>query len=448
MNPSLEQSLKPFSLPKLNALEARAKAALAKYDPVIFAEHFLSFTPDPWQSDFLKSDADRIILNCSRQSGKSTATAILALWEALYKDRSTIVIDSPSERQSRETMGKVQEFLSQLNLGSTVDSDTKLSVRFTNKSRIIALPGSQKSIRGISAVTLLVLDEASQIPDDLYKAVRPMLAVSKGRLVLLSTPFGEQGFFYDAWSKGEGWKKIEVPWDKCPRISPEFIEEERREGGSAYVAQEYECQFIAAGATRIQRAWLKYEDSPQLNTLNNMKIVLGIDLAISEKETADYTAGVALGRDSAGDLHVLDAQRLRGSFSEQITFIKQLAAKWKPAVVGIEDVAYQKALIQQLSAETHLTVRGIKPISDKVSRFAPLEARYELGQVYHVRGLPQEFEAELLSFPIGSHDDMVDALAYAWATMGSQPQSKPLVIPIPRPDQLVRPGWKIAGYHK
>jgi predicted phage terminase large subunit-like protein len=111
-------------------------------------------------------------------------------------------------------------------------------------------------------------------------------------------------------------------------------------------------------------------------------------------------------------------QRIRGSFSEQISLIKQLAAKWKPSVVAIEDVAYQKALIQQLSAETHLNVRGVKPISDKVSRFAPMEARYELGQVYHSRSLPQEFEAELLSFPIGSHDDMVDSLAYAWQALG------------------------------
>ena len=261
-----------------------------------------------------------------------------------------------------------------------------------------------------------------------------MLAVSKGRLILLSTPRGEQGFFYEAWAKSQNWQKIEVPWQMCPRIDPAFIEEERLEGGSAYVAQEYECKFIAAGATRVQRSWLKYED----HAPPNLKITLGVDLAISEKETADFTAGAVLGRDRAGNLHVLDIQRIRGSFSQQIEFVKQLAAKWKPAIVAIEDVQYQKALIQQLAAQTALNVRGVRPISDKVSRFAPMEARYELGQVYHVRGLPPEFESELLSFPIGAHDDMVDALAYAWQALGMIPLETKLVFS----GGVQKPAWK------
>jgi len=406
----------------------------AQADPVLFALYHLKFEPDPWQAQFLRSRRQRIILNCSRQSGKSTITAILALWEAIHKPRSTIVLDSPSLRQSQELMLKFSEFLAMVDRNVKLDSDTKLSVRFANGSRVLALPGSEKTIRGISAVTLLILDEAAGIPDELYGAVRPMLAVSRGRLVLMSTPRGEQGFFYETWSKSVGWEKIEVPWQQCPRIDPAFIEEECRERGSAWVAQEYECQFIAAGATRIQRSWLKYEDRAPAG----LNMALGIDLAISEKETADYTAGAVLGRDPAGSLHVLDVQRIRGSFSQQIEFIKQLAARWKPAVVGIEDVAYQKALIQQLAAQTSLNVRGIKPISDKVSRFAPLEARYELGQVYHVRELLQAFEAELLSFPIGAHDDMVDSLAYAWQALGQIPLETRLVFP----GATKKPAWK------
>ena len=311
-------------------------------------------------------------------------------------------------------MLKFSEFLGLVDQSVKLDSDTKLSVRFANGSRVLALPGSEKTIRGISAVTLLILDEAAGIPDELYGAVRPMLAVSKGRLVLMSTPRGEQGFFYETWAKSEGWEKIEVPWHDCPRIDPSFIEEEKRERGGAWVAQEYECQFIAAGSTRIQRSWLKYEDHAPSQQLS---IALGVDLAISTKETADFTAVAVLGRDAEGTLHVLDVQRIRGSFSEQINFIKQLADKWQPGIVGIEDVAYQKALIQQVAAQTSLNVKGIKPISDKVSRFAPLEARYEMGQVIHSRSLPQSFESELLSFPVADHDDQVDALAYAWQAL-------------------------------
>jgi predicted phage terminase large subunit-like protein len=411
--PELQHLSRSQKIEAVSLLEEKARRKAAN-DPVTFAKYYLKFEPDPWQASFLESKAQRIILNCSRQSGKSTSTAILALWEAIYKPKSVIVLDSPSLRQSQELMLKFSEFLAFVDQSVKLDSDTKLSVRFANGSRVLALPGSEKTIRGISAVTLLILDEASGIPDELYGAVRPMLAVSKGRLVLMSTPRGEQGFFYETWAKSEGWEKIEVPWSDCPRIDPAFIDEEKRERGSAWVAQEYECKFIAAGSTRIQRSWLKYEDHAPLQQLS---IALGVDLAISTKETADYTAGAVLGRDAEGTLHVLDVQRIRGSFSEQINFIKQLADKWQPSIVGIEDVAYQKALIQQVAAQTSLNVKGIKPISDKVSRFAPLEARYEMGQVIHARSLPQSFESELLSFPVSEHDDQVDALAYAWQAL-------------------------------
>lgn len=420
MQDSKNSSQFSTKLEAIKAAEDVLRLEAAK-DPVVFARYYLNITPDPWQANFLRSTHPRLCLNCSRQSGKSSTAAILALWEAIHKPRSTIVLDSPSLRQSQELMLKFAEFLDMVDKNVKLDSDTKLSVRFANGSRVLALPGSEKTIRGISAVTLLILDEAAAIPDELYGAVRPMLAVSRGRLVLMSTPRGEQGFFFDTWAKSKGWEKIEVPWQQCPRIDPAFIEEERLERGNAWVAQEYECQFIGAGATRIQRAWLKYEDrtppQPQLN------ISLGVDLAISEKETADYTAGAVMGRDREGILHVLDVQRIRGSFSEQITFISQMAAKWKPSIVAIEEVNYQKALIQQLSAQTSLNVRGVKPISDKVSRFAPLEARYELGQIYHNRSLPPEFESELLSFPVGAHDDQCDALAYAFQALGQMPQN-------------------------
>ena len=99
-------------------------------------------------------------------------------------------------------------------------------------------------MRSFSGVSLLVLDEAARIPDDLYRSVRPMLAVSGGRLVALSTPFGRQGWFYREWTGAAPWKRIRATWRDCPRIRPEFIEEERLALGPEWVAQEYECSFI------------------------------------------------------------------------------------------------------------------------------------------------------------------------------------------------------------
>ena len=112
-----------------------------------------------------------------------------------------------------------------------------------NGSRIVSLPGDEKNIRGFSGVSLLIVDEASRVDDALYYAVRPMLAVSQGRMVCLSTPFGKRGWFYDAWAGGDSWDRYRIVADECPRITLDFLEEERRALGPRWFAQEYQCSF-------------------------------------------------------------------------------------------------------------------------------------------------------------------------------------------------------------
>jgi predicted phage terminase large subunit-like protein len=431
----MKKNLDPALKSEAIGLKEKKIRKLCACDPALFAQFYLNFTPDPWQAAFLRSDSDRIILNCSRQSGKSTTTAILALWTAIYKPRSLIVLDSPSLRQSNELMIKFTDFLSLVGEhGSqdvTLDSDTKLSTAFSNGSRVLALPGTEKTIRGLSAVTLIILDEAARIDEALYKSVRPMLAISKGKLVLMSTPYGRQGFYYDVWEKGTNWEKIEVPASLCPRITPEFLADEKASLGELWFRQEYQCDFTALADARIRREWIQYEDIvPQ-----NLKIVMGVDLAISEKETADYTACAVMGRDAKGFLHVLDMQRIRASFQQQIEFIKQMADKWQPSLVAVEDVMYQRVMVQQLSLSSNLTIKAVRPDRDKVSRFAPLESRYEQKQVFHLRGLPNYFEAELLTFPVSEHDDLEDAMSTAWAGL-NEPKDTMLTFsttPIARP---------------
>ena len=113
-----------------------------------------------------------------------------------------------------------------------------------NGSRIISLPGSEKTVRGYSGATLIVMDEASRVPDELLAAVRPMLATTNGKFIALSTPAGKRGWFYESWTNGEGWERISVKGVDCPRISAEFLAEERVAHGPMRFAQEYECEFI------------------------------------------------------------------------------------------------------------------------------------------------------------------------------------------------------------
>jgi hypothetical protein len=124
------------------------------------------------------------------------------------------------------------------------DYETQLRIEFPNGSRILCMPGVEETVRCYSP-QLIIIDEAARVPDDLYRAVRPMLAVSQGRLVVLSTPFGQRGWFYEEWNREGPWHKIRVTWQQCPRITAEFIAEEERAMGRSWVAQEYECSFEA-----------------------------------------------------------------------------------------------------------------------------------------------------------------------------------------------------------
>ena len=211
-------------------------------DRVAFAER-LGIVPDPWQEDLLRSEAGRVLLNCCRQSGKSTTSAVLALHRALYFPGSLILCLAPALRQSQELFGKIATGYRKLGRPVPADGERKLSLELENGSRIITLPGTEKTVRGFSGAALLLVDEASRVDDGLYYAVRPMLAVSRGSLVMLSTPFGKRGGFFEEWTGGSGWERYEVPAEECPRISPAFLAEERASLPARVYRQEYECSF-------------------------------------------------------------------------------------------------------------------------------------------------------------------------------------------------------------
>ena len=207
--------------------------------------HAQDLTPDPWQRELLHSRQPYLLLNCARQTGKSTTVAALALHQLLAQDDSLVLLVAPSERQSHELYRKVMH--GYLALGQPVASikSNQSELELANGSRLVALPGREETIRSFSGVSLLILDEASRVPDDLYRSVRPMLAVSQGRLVSLSTPFGQRGWFYDEWIGGGPWQRVHIPWTTCPRIQADFIAEETRALGQGWVDQEYNGLFTA-----------------------------------------------------------------------------------------------------------------------------------------------------------------------------------------------------------
>jgi hypothetical protein len=224
-------------------VEVRDDIRLA-LDRVAFAKA-LGIHPDGWQEELLRSHSDRILLNCCRQSGKSTMSAVIALHRALYHPGSLILCLAPALRQSQELFAKIADFYRDLGRPVSPIGERKLSLELENSSRIITLPGTEKTIRGFSGVSLLIVDEAARVEDELYFAVRPMLAVSGGTLIMLSTPYGQRGIFYEEWTSGDSreWQRFRVSAEQVPRISPEFLSEERRALGSRWFEQEYMCVF-------------------------------------------------------------------------------------------------------------------------------------------------------------------------------------------------------------
>ena len=223
-----------------------AQDLAAALDPLAFSRQ-AGIDPDPWQADVLRSTADQLLLNCSRQAGKSTIASVLALHTAQYYPPALVLLLSPSLRQSQELFRKVLDGYRLLDQASIpADAESALRLELANGSRIIALPGKEGTIRGYSGVKLLVIDEASRVADGLYYAVRPMLAVSGGRLIAMSTPAGKRGWWFEQWTDGHGWERVEIHADQCPRIPAAFLAKERQDLPGWVYEQEYEGVFHEA----------------------------------------------------------------------------------------------------------------------------------------------------------------------------------------------------------
>src|SRR5262245_52165102 len=131
-------------------------------DPVLLALD-AGIVVDRWQARLLRDRPRRSLMCCSRQSGKSTVTALLALWVALYEAPALVLLVSPSQRQSAELFRVVMGFYGRLSDVAPLAAESVLRAEFANGSRIIALPGSEKTTRGYSKAALIVLDEAARV---------------------------------------------------------------------------------------------------------------------------------------------------------------------------------------------------------------------------------------------------------------------------------------------
>jgi len=203
--------------------------------------------PDPWQRRAMLSRRKRMIFLCSRQSGKSEVAADLAIYTSDTDPGSLTLLVSPSLRQSSELFHRVKERLRMMVDPPPIERESQLSLETATGSRIIALPGTEDTIVGFAAPSLIVIDEDARVPDPLFNFVTPMMAVApKCRILLMSTPKGKRGHFHTIWEHGseELWEKIRVTADDCPRIPKEHLDAERQTMIPELYDQEYFCKFL------------------------------------------------------------------------------------------------------------------------------------------------------------------------------------------------------------
>lgn len=251
MSLSSSYSLRPPNEASLSALMRDWRLAL---DPVEWAES-VGFVPDEWQAEIMRARPKRASLNLARQSGKSTVAGAIGTHDVLYTPEALVVMLAPTLRQSSELFRKALGLYAASGRVIPAESETKLSLELANGSRLVSLPGGEASVRGYSKVHRLIIDEASRVPDELYAAVRPMLAVSNGSILCMSTPFGTRGWWYethDGKNRAEWWRLTRDVYQNS-RISAEFIAEERRMLGDFWFAQEYECKFLDAKSAAFRQ---------------------------------------------------------------------------------------------------------------------------------------------------------------------------------------------------
>src|SRR5262249_50662177 len=178
------------------------------FDPVVLAAD-CGITCDEWQARALREKHKRSIWLCSRQCGKSTTAALLSLHTLLYEPPSLVLMLSPSLRQSSELFRSLMQFYHLLEGAPELAAESALRAEFRNGSRILSLPGTERTVRGYSAASLVVIDEASRVEDALLTAIKPTLATTDGRIVGLSTPAGRTGWLSErfahndpAWGRG------------------------------------------------------------------------------------------------------------------------------------------------------------------------------------------------------------------------------------------------------
>jgi hypothetical protein len=242
---------------------SRLREIAYRVDPVIWVREVLGVEPTAWQTEFLRApQGSSILALTARQVGKTTTAAWAMTHTALHVPNSLSVVACPAQRQSAEAVRRVKGNLVKAN--AKLKSDNVYGLELENGSRVLALPGSDDSVRGLTVDGWIIADEAARLTNDLIAAVRPMRARQpKARLAMLSTAWSRTDPFWTAWDSDDAfWIRLKATADiDATHFAEGFLEQERRALGEDDFKREY--LGIPAGSHASPFTWELYERATQ-----------------------------------------------------------------------------------------------------------------------------------------------------------------------------------------
>ena len=236
-----------------------------RLDPVQWVREVVGTTPTAWQETFLRAPRGASILALTaRQVGKTTTAAWAIAHAMLFNPGSLSVIGCPAQRQSAEAVRRVRDVL--VKAGAKFRADNVYGLELDNGSRVLALPSSDDSIRGLTVDAWIVADEAARLPEDLIAALRPMRARRpQARFAMLSTAWSRTDPFWSAWASDDpSWIRLKATADgPLDLFTQEFLDQERRALGEHDFAREY--LGIPGGAEASPFTWDLFERAVQIH---------------------------------------------------------------------------------------------------------------------------------------------------------------------------------------
>jgi len=375
----------------------------------------------------VKDDPARWKILCAgRRFGKSRLGVQLCLEQALDGGRVWWVAPTFAIARVgwRDVVAAASEFPKEAGVNIKIGD---MEVTFPSGGSIsVKSADNPQRLRG-EGLNYLVMDEAAFVREETWTEVlRPTLTENKGSALFISTPIGMDNWFYHLWEKAdtaEDWARFQFPTVANPIIDPAEVESAREDLGELVFAQEYLAEFISEGAQIFRSSWFNYYKEGvgtlwadgQKYKINELQRFATVDLAVSTKESADYTVVSVFGYHADDDkLFMLDMFRDRVEAPDIVPQIERMVGIHNLEWVGIERAGYQLAIVQ-FARRQGIRIKELRADKDKRSRALPLSAKMERGLVYFPKNADwvSEVERELLTFPIGVHDDIVDTLAYA-----------------------------------